>query len=58
MAATGNNELLQVYAMTVLYVGTASADLTTSVVRRLAELTTIAEQTARLKAMTVSAGGA
>lgn len=58
MAATGNNELLQVYALGTLYVGTGSLDLTTNVTRRLKELTTIAEFTARLKAMTVSAGGA
>lgn len=56
MAATGNNELLQVYLKETVYVAGPSADLTTNVARRLLELT--GEMTARLKAMTVSAGGA
>lgn len=50
----GNNEKLQVYFATVLYVGTASTDVTTSIMRRLAALT--GDMTARLKAMIVTAG--
>lgn len=50
-----NNSQLQVYLTTVVYIGTASTDLTTNIVRRLKELT--GEMTARLKSMIVSAGG-
>lgn len=50
-----NNGLLQTYLTNVVYVASASADLTTNIVRRLRELT--GDMTARLKAMIVSAGG-
>lgn len=50
-----DNELLQVYAVGTLFVGTSSSDLTTNILRRLAALT--GEMTARFKAMIVSAGG-
>lgn len=49
-----NNGRLQTYLTTVVYVGTASTDLTTNIIRRLAALT--GEMTARFKAMIVSAG--
>jgi len=52
--AQGNNEKLQIYATDTLYVGTASTDLTTNIIRRLNALT--GDMTARLKAMIVSAG--
>ena len=50
----GNNEKLQIYLVGTVYVGTASTDLTTNIVRRLAALT--GEMTARLLGMIVSAG--
>ena len=48
------NEKLQVYFKGVLYVGTASSDMTTNLVRRIAALT--GDVTARVKAIIVSAG--
>lgn len=52
--AQGNNEKMQIYFVGTLYVGTASKDVTTSIVRRLAALT--GDMTARLKSIIVSAG--
>lgn len=49
-----NNSLLQIYLVGTVYVGDASTDLTTNIMRRLRELT--GEMTARFKAMIVSAG--
>jgi hypothetical protein len=53
--AQENNSLLQTYLVGTVYLGSASTDLTTNMIRRLLELT--GEMTARLKAMVVSAGG-
>jgi hypothetical protein len=50
----GNNGTLQVYLTGTVYVGTASTDLTTNIMRRLKELS--GDMTARLKAMIVSGG--
>lgn len=50
----GNNEMVQTLLVTVTYVGTASTDVTTNIVRRLKELT--GEMTARLKSIIVAAG--
>lgn len=49
-----NNSKLQTYLVGTVFVGTASTDLTTNIVRRLLQLT--GEMTARLKAMIVSSG--
>lgn len=51
----GNASKLQNYLTQTVYVGTASTDTTTNIIRRLKALT--GEMTARLKAMIVSAGG-
>lgn len=56
MAASENNGKLQNHLVGTVFAGTASTDLTTNVVRRIAALT--GEVTARLKAMLVAAGGA
>lgn len=50
-----NNSKLEVYFQNVLYVGTASLDVTTNLTRRMAALT--GDATARLKAIIVAAGG-
>jgi hypothetical protein len=50
-----NNSKMEVYFQTVLYVGSASLDVTTNITRRMAALT--GDATARLKAIIVSAGG-
>lgn len=50
------NAKLQVYFSTVTYIGTASSDLTSSIVRREIDLAATKEMTARIKAMIVSAG--
>lgn len=49
-----NEGKMQTYLSTVVYVGSASTDLTTNIVRRLLQLS--GEMTARLKAMIVSSG--
>lgn len=49
-----NNSKLQTYLTNTVYVGTASTDVTTNIIRRLKQLT--GEMTARFKAMIVSAG--
>lgn len=46
---------LENYFQTVLYIGTASLDVTTNITRRMAALT--GDATARLKAIIVAAGG-
>lgn len=52
--AQGIDGKVQVYLATVVYVGTASTDLTTNWIRRMNALT--GDLTARLKAIIVSAG--
>lgn len=47
--------MLQIYFKNVLYVGTASNDVTTNLVRRIGQLTH-PEITARVKAIIVAAG--
>lgn len=51
----GINEKTEAYLVGTVYVGTASTDLTTNLVRRLKELT--GQMEARWKSIIASAGG-
>lgn len=52
--AQHENDKIQKYLTGTVYVGTASSDLTTNLIRRLKELS--GDMTARLKAIIVSSG--